>query len=100
MILRKAVLNGEVFEDDYVVKADGRSVGRIRLAIERLGEEEIWERTINVPFQIPAWGSGTAATLFDAKDDFKTAWDKFGAGLTYEQIRSWHEVQDSRGTDI
>lgn len=71
MILRKTVLDGEISEDDYIVKADGRSVGRIRLASERPGQGEIWDWTISVPLQIPAWGSGSAATLFDAKDDFK-----------------------------
>ena len=100
MKLRKTVIGGEQFEDDYVVRNEGRSIGRIRLANERSWQGDVWEWNITIPLPIPAWGSGTAATLFDAKADFKTAWDKFSADLTYEQVRRWHAAQDSRGADI
>ena len=59
--------------DDYSVREDGRTVGRIRLAQERA--PAIWLWTITVAIAGPPFGD--ASTLDEAKGRFKVAWEAF-----------------------
>jgi hypothetical protein len=68
----------------------------IRLANEMSWRGEVWVWSINIPHPIPPWCSGTAANLDEAKVGFRTAWEKFSASLTDEDVRRWHATQDAR----
>ena len=83
LALRPTAIAGQRLENDYVVTCDGRRIGRIRLADERSGSA-LWERAVNPPLPIPAWGKGSATTLDDAKDAFREAWKRFSASLTVD----------------
>ena len=100
MKLRSTTIGGEQLDDDYIVRADGRSVGRIRLSSARVSQAQVWIWCITVPLPIPTWGEGIASSLEEAKAAFKTAWDKFSAALSYDDVRRWHSTQDARSADV
>jgi hypothetical protein len=58
---------------DYSVREDGQRISRIRFASERTPGIWLWNIQVNIPG--PPFGS--AGTLDDAKQDFKTAWLAF-----------------------
>jgi hypothetical protein len=93
--LRPTLNAGVQSRDDYCVIYDGRPVGWIRLAGERSRQGvAAWEWRINPPLPIPPWCNGTAASLEAAKDEFRTAWERFYASLMPERIRRWHLIED------
>jgi hypothetical protein len=93
--LRATIIGGDRLEDDFQVIRDGRRIGRIRRAPERVGHNPGWDWTIGVPLPVPAWGHGSAGSLEDAKAAFRQAWEKFYAGLRPEDIAHWHHHQDA-----
>jgi len=74
--------------DDFAVFCDGHRVGRIKLA-GRIGQNAIWEWTVNPPPPIPSWCSGAASELEQAKAAFRASWGSFYACLTPEEIARW-----------
>lgn len=94
LLLRKTVIGGDTLQNDYCVIHEGRSVGRIRLADERSWQGTVWTWNVNVTLPIPSWCNGSADSLEAAKDEFKAAWERFYAGLTPENIASWHRTED------
>ena len=56
--LRPTVIAGETGENDCKVMFEGRRIGRIREATERLGFNPGWIWAINPPRPIPTWGTG------------------------------------------
>ena len=59
--------------NDYDVYDDGQRIGRIRFASERNPDVWLWHVQIHIPG--PAFGS--AGSLDDTNQDFKTAWLAF-----------------------
>jgi hypothetical protein len=49
----------------------------------------------NPPLAIPAWGTGAADTLEDAKLAFRAAWERFYDTLTPANIAHWHATDDA-----
>lgn len=94
LTLRRTVIAGDTLENDYDVREDGRDIGRIRLGAG-LRAEMHWFWTINIPLPIPAYCSGKADTLDEAKDQFRKAWETFRATLTDERVERWHHLQDA-----
>ena len=47
--LRPTVVGGEKLANDFVVLFEGRSIGRIRQAEERVGHNPGWDWAINPP---------------------------------------------------
>jgi hypothetical protein len=95
LTLRRTVIGGDTIKNDYGVYFEGRSVGRIREATERMGHNPGWDWAINPPLPVPPWCVGSEDTLEAAKAAFKTAWERFYAGLTPESIAHWHHIQDA-----
>jgi hypothetical protein len=58
---------------DYSVFEDGQHIGRIRFASERMPGVWLW----HIQVHIPGLPFGSAASLDDAKQSFKTAWLAF-----------------------
>lgn len=90
LFLRPTVIAGERLENDYVVMFEGRRVGRIRQAHERVGFASGWDWSINPPLPIPSWGTGSAESLERAKEQFKAAWERFYAEMSKDDIAYWH----------
>ena len=69
---------------DYVLRYDGHTIGRIRL------DESAWEWQITIPMAMPAWASGTAASLEDCKGAFGEAWRRLLKETSPERLeRAW-----------
>jgi hypothetical protein len=95
LFLRPTIIGGDRLENDYQVIREGRSIGRIREATERLGFNPGWTWAINPPLPIPPWGTGFAKSLDEAKAEFQAAWIRFYATLTPDDIAHWHHHQDA-----
>jgi hypothetical protein len=95
LTMRRTVIGGDTLHDDYCVMAEGRAIGRIRLASERSWQGSLWVWAINVPLPIPAWGNGDAGSLEEAKTRFRAAWERFRTGLTDHDIQHWHHHQEA-----
>jgi hypothetical protein len=86
LTLRATVITGDRLADDYCVWHDGRSVGRIRLTIG-VGGSLHWDWAVNPPLPIPSWANGSAASLEEAKQSFRKAWQQFYASLTLHSCK-------------
>jgi hypothetical protein len=94
LLLRPTVIADGKLKDDYCVFHKDRCIGRIRLADERSWQGVVWQWHITPLLPIPSWCNGNAASLDEAKSEFKEAWDRFYAFLTPEQIEGWHRAED------
>jgi hypothetical protein len=92
---RPTVIGGEAIRNDYIVRFEARSIGRIRQATERAGFHPCWTWAINPPLPIPTWGTGQATSLEGAKASFRQAWERFYGSLTPHDIQHWHHHQDA-----
>jgi hypothetical protein len=93
--LRPTIIGGETSPNDFTVIVEGRRVGRIRQAEERIGHNPGWDWSINPPLPIPTWCVGSEDTLDQAKAAFREAWERFYATLTVEDLAHWHHHQDA-----
>jgi hypothetical protein len=57
--------------DDYVLRYEGHSIGRMRLT------EGVWEWHINVPMEMPTWANGKTSNLDECRRAFASAWGRF-----------------------
>jgi hypothetical protein len=80
--LRPTVIGGDKLDNDFVVLFEGRSIGRVRQASERIGFNPGWDWVINPPLPIPPWCVGSEDSLEQAKAAFRAAWERFYAALT------------------
>ena len=64
--LRPTIIGGDNLGNDFVVLFEGRSIGRIRQAEERVGHNPGWDWAINPPLPIPAWGNGSTDAVLMA----------------------------------
>lgn len=96
LTLTPTVIGGDKLKNDYVVIFEGRSIGRIREATERIGHNPGYDWTINPPLPIPTWCHGSELNFERAKIAFREAWGRFYATLTPESIKHWHDTQDAR----
>lgn len=90
----KTEIGGDVLENDYVVKEDGYSCGRIRLGF-LAGAKPVWLWNINPPLPITGDRTGQAESKEAAMEQFKTAWAAIRPTLTPERVKHWHELADS-----
>ena len=71
-------------KNDYALRYEQNSVGRIRLA------ETGWEWQITVPMAMPPWAQGVSASLDDARKAFGLAWGRFVKETSPERLeRAW-----------
>jgi hypothetical protein len=82
LTLRLAVIGGQTAPDDYSVLEDGAVIGRILRATERKGE--VWTWSVTAP--IPGVANGSAASLDEAKHDFRASWTAFKATVDPDQL--------------
>ena len=78
LTLRRTVfLDGENRQDDYEVRHDNRTVGRI-LRLRSTGRE-LWHWT-QIEVRAPSYGpnGGVANTFEEAKAAFRRTWDGYG----------------------
>ena len=102
LALRRTVfLDGERRADDYEVRYDGRTVGRI-LRLRSTGRE-LWLWT-QISIRAPSHGpnGGVADTLDEAKAAFRRTWDGYGAfesacGRSPRSNEELHERLERRG---
>ena len=95
LTLSPTIIGGDKIANDYVVKFEGRPVGRIRETGERIGHNPGWDWVINPPIPIPTWCHGSTDDLEQAKAALKEAWENFYATLRPEDIKRWHETADA-----
>jgi hypothetical protein len=77
-------------EDDYVVRYEKHVVGRMRLGGERYGEGNVWEWSIDVPMELPAWARGSAESRDDCTKEFTAAWARLLKETSRERLeRAW-----------
>ena len=104
LALRRTVFaDGERRSDDYEVRHNGQTVGRIL----RLGStgRELWQWT-QISMRAPSYGpnGGVADTLDEAKAAFRRTWDGYGAFETAcgrlprsnEELHEWLEQRGGR----
>ena len=71
-------------KNDFVLRQEQNSVGRIRLA------ETAWEWQITVPMAMPPWAQGVSASLDDARKAFGLAWGRLLKETNPERLeRAW-----------
>jgi hypothetical protein len=58
-------------KDDYVLRYERHTIGRIRRA------ETAWEWHISIPMAVPDWASGSADNLDECRKAFAAAWGRF-----------------------
>jgi hypothetical protein len=63
-------------KDDYVVRYEGRVIGRMRLGGERYAQGNTWEWSIDIPMAMPPWASGSAESRDACMKDFTAAWGR------------------------
>jgi hypothetical protein len=95
LTLRPTVIGGERVERDFTVYCDGRPIGRIREAHERVGHNPGWDWAISVPLPVPTWSLGSAEDLDRAKVEFRASWERFHATLTSADVKHWYHHQDA-----
>jgi hypothetical protein len=95
LTLRATVIGNDLLKNDYSVIHEGRSVGRIRLADERVSQGNVWEWHVNPPLPIPPWCNGSQLSFEAAKVAFREAWERFYASLTPDDIAHWHRTEDA-----
>jgi hypothetical protein len=96
-------LDGERRPDDYEVRCDGRTVGRIYRM--RSTGRELWRWT-QIDIRAPSYGpnGGVADTFEDAKAAFRRSWDGYGAfesacgrsPRSNEELHEWLELWRGR----
>jgi len=70
--------------DDYVVRFEGHSIGRVRLD----GTNWVW--SITIPMALPEWAEGTAASRDEGLKTLAAAWGKLLAQTSAERLqRAW-----------
>jgi hypothetical protein len=57
--------------DDYVLRFEEHSIGRMRLT------DGGWEWHLNVPMEMPAWASGRTNNFEECRNAFAAAWGRF-----------------------
>ena len=77
---------------DYGVFDDGQHIGRIRFASERNPGVWIW----HIQVHIPGSPFGSAASLDEAKAQFKTAWLAFAAAQGPEKLAAAYRAKNIR----
>ena len=77
---------------DYSVFDDGQDIGRIRFASERSPGVWIW----HIQIHVPGAPFGSAASLDDAKQSFKTAWPTFKAKQGPEKLAAAYRAKNKR----
>jgi hypothetical protein len=70
--------------DDYVVRFEGHSIGRVRLD----GTNWVW--SITIPMGLPEWAEGTAASRDEGLKTLASAWGKLLAQTSADRLqRAW-----------
>jgi hypothetical protein len=73
------------------VLEDGQAIGRIRLARERTPAIRVWNVTVNIPGLSPF---GSAGSLAEAKEAFRTGWEAFKAKHGPEELAAAYEAMN------
>ena len=81
-------------QNDYSVREDGQAIGRIRYASERTPGIWIWHVQVNIPG--PPFGSATS--LDEAKQNFRTAWLAFKEKHGPEKLAAAYREMNKRTT--
>lgn len=94
--LRRTVIAGQSYDDDYVVIWDELSIGRILKQPGMPKGRPNWSWGValpNVPQQ--TWMRGIEVDLEECKRRFKLAWGAVHAKLTDEDIAKAREMQEA-----
>jgi len=71
-------------ENDYILRYERHTIGRIRLA------ETGWEWHISIPMAMPDWAKGKAESLDACRRAFAAAWGKLLIETSPERLeRAW-----------
>jgi hypothetical protein len=71
-------------KDDYVLRFEGHTIGRIRFAVSA------WEWQITVPMAMPPWAEGKTSSLDEARKGFAAAWGRLLKETPPERLaRAW-----------
>jgi hypothetical protein len=70
--------------DDYVVRFEGHSIGRVRL------DGTNWFWSITIPMALPEWAEGTAASRDEGFKTLAAAWGRLLTQTNPERLqRAW-----------
>ena len=76
-------------KDDYVLRFEGRVVGRIRFAVSA------WEWHLTVPMAMPPWAEGKTSSLDEARKGFAAAWGRLLTETPPERLACAWELEDA-----
>jgi hypothetical protein len=92
ILLRKTVIGGQIYADDFTVIWRGLPVGRIMRPPGLPVHVPQWRWTWNF-YGKPGGGGGSGADLADCKMRFRAMWASVRAGLTDDDIARAHEMR-------
>jgi len=70
--------------NDYVIRFEGHSIGRVRL------DGMVWVWSTSIPMALPEWAEGTAASRDEGLKTLAAAWGKLLAQTSAERLqRAW-----------
>jgi hypothetical protein len=70
--------------DDYSVRFDGHSIGRVRL------DGAVWVWSITIPMALPEWAEGTSASRDEGLKALAAAWGRILRETSPERLqRAW-----------
>lgn len=95
LTISKTVIGGEIQTDDYTVKEDGYSCGRILTSFSTNSQKE-WYWHINPPVPIHGNRGGKAATKEEAEAQWKAAWAVARQNMSDHDVQHWHQIADAR----
>jgi hypothetical protein len=86
--------------DDYAIRFEGHSIGRVRL------DGTAWVWSITIPMALPDWAEGSSASRDEGFKALAAAWGKLLSQTSPERLqRAWElenafEVRQQRMADL
>ena len=92
VVLRKTLIGGQTYADDYEVFWRDLPIGRIMRASGLPPHVQQWRWTCNF-YGKPGGGGGSGVDLDDCKRQFRATWGTLRAGLTDADIATAREMR-------
>lgn len=80
-------------KDDFIIRQEGRVIGRVRLGGERYAHGNTWEWSITIPMEMPVWASGSAEGRDACMKEFTVAWSRLLKETSPERLKRAFELE-------